>query len=229
MPWWLNLFLYTVSKKLMPTTFSNKKPFLPSSLSIILLAAGASTRLGQPKQLLEVHEKPLIEHTLEQALALKAHSLITVLGANANRIKEEIAHLPIELVLNPNWDTGIASSITIGIQTLEKIHPTAEAVLILLCDQPYISATLIQKLASHFHENEKLIVASEYGNTFGVPAIFDKSLFDALKNIKGDKGAKSIIKKYFKETCFIPFPEGEFDIDTKEDYENWQNEGKNHK
>ena len=192
-----------------------------SRIGIIILAAGASTRLGQPKQLLKFRNKTLIRHAVETALATECEKIIVVLGENADEIKKQIEDLPIEIADNKNWQSGMSSSIKTG---LEKLYDEElSAVVFMLCDQPLISSETILHLIETQAKTQKKIVASEYKNDLGVPAGFSHEVFEELLNLQGDTGAKFLIKKYFpSDSAKISAPEAEFDIDTLEDYQNLQ-------
>jgi molybdenum cofactor cytidylyltransferase len=192
-----------------------------SSLGLVLLAAGASNRLGNsPKQLLEFRGKTLIRRAAENALASTCGNICVVLGAYAEKIKREIDGLPIEIVVNENWQSGMSSSLKYGLEKLLEAAPNLSAVVVMLADQPLIDSTIINRLIEVFSETQNPIIAGEYAETVGVPAIFARSLFDELLNLSADAGAKRIIKKYAASAGKIPVPEAAFDIDTREDYEN---------
>jgi molybdenum cofactor cytidylyltransferase len=191
-----------------------------SSIGLILLAAGASTRLGNfPKQLLEFRGKNLIRRAAENALASQCAKVCAVLGANAERIKSEIDDLPIEIVINENWQAGMSSSLKCGLKKLLEIEPSLSAVAVQLTDQPLIDAAIINCLIEVFLDTRKSIVASQYAETVGVPAIFARPLFADLMNLAEDAGAKRIIKKYSASVEIISIPEAAFDVDTPKDYE----------
>ncbi|MCC5636883.1 nucleotidyltransferase family protein [Nostoc sp. CHAB 5844] len=190
-----------------------------SGVGLIVLAAGASTRMGTPKQLLKYGKQSLINYIVEVAIASVCHPIIVVLGAYAERIQPEIDLLPVHIVENPLWHQGMSTSIRLGVEALNVINPDAEAVIIMLCDQPLVSTQLVNQLLKVYQTNHQLIVASEYGSTVGVPALFHRALFAKLTNLSGVAGAKQIIKNYAQEVLAIPFPEGLIDLDTPQDYE----------
>lgn len=193
----------------------------PSSFGLVLLAAGASNRLGNsPKQLLEFRGKTLIRRAAENALASECEKNCVVLGANAGKIKREIEDLPIEIVFNENWQTGMSSSLKCGLEKLLELAPNLFASVVMLGDQPLVDAKIINRLIEVFLATQKPIIASQYAETVGVPAIFARSMFDELMNLSADGGAKQIIKKHAASVEKIPAPEAAFDVDTREDYEN---------
>lgn len=188
-------------------------------IGIIILAAGASTRLGRPKQLLKFQYKTFIENVVETALETALQTVV-VLGANAEKIKPEIENLPIEFVTNENWQSGMSSSIIKGLETSLEIEPNLSAVILLLCDQPFITKETILRLIAAQEKTGKAIVASEYEKTLGVPILFTREMFEELLNLEGDVGAKVLVKKYAdKNLAKISVPEAAFDIDTEEDFE----------
>ncbi|MCC5652809.1 nucleotidyltransferase family protein [Nostoc sp. XA013] len=190
-----------------------------SDVGLIILAAGASVRMGTPKQLLRYGEQSLIGHIVEVANASVCHPIIVVLGAYSERIKPEINSEEVHIVENPLFGEGISSSIRVGIEALNLINKEAKAVVLMVCDQPFISPQLINQLVEVHETTLKPIVASQYANTLGVPALFNRTLFAKLTRLSGTDGARQIIKKYLGEVLAIPFSEGVFDLDTPDDYE----------
>lgn len=190
-----------------------------SEIGIIILAAGASTRLGRPKQLLKFQDKTFIEKIIETALETEIQTVV-VLGANSRKIKTAIENLSIEIAINENWQSGMSSSIVKGLRKSSELKPDLSAVILLLCDQPFISKETILRLVKTQKETQKVIVASEYENTVGVPALFTLAVFEELLELKDDVGAKFLIQKYLdKGLAKIFAPEAAFDIDTKEDFD----------
>ncbi len=194
-----------------------------SSIVIVILAAGASSRLGQPKQLLEFLGKPLLQHTIDEALKSRVESIVLVLGSHADQIQEAIQSEGLILGVNPNWNEGMASSIRFGLNLMTSKSETVQHVLFLLADQPFISNLLINQLVEK-QLAEKSIVACDYGNQVGVPAIFSRNYFDELFELKGDRGAKKLFHKHSDNLQTIPFEKGIIDIDTLDDYRKLGNE-----
>lgn len=189
------------------------------NIGLVLLAAGESRRLGTPKQLLKFNEKTLLRHSAEMALASVCSPVCIVLGARSDEIRVEIEDLPIEIVTNENWQNGMSSSLEIGLQKLLEITPNLSAIVIQLCDQPFINSTIINCLAETFQKTNAPIIASEYAETLGVPALFANSMFDELANLSTENGAKKIIRKHLASVVKISVPQAEIDIDTNEDYQ----------
>lgn len=189
-------------------------------IGLIILAAGESKRLNYfPKQLLNFNEKSLLRNAVENALESSADLVCIVLGANSEKLTHEIKGLPIEIVINENWADGMASSLQKGLWKLLEIESNLDAVCITLCDQPLINSKIINQLIQMFQTENFPIVASEYAQTFGVPAIFASTLFDEIFSLKSSEGAKKVIIKNLDLTKKISVPEAAFDIDTKEDFE----------
>lgn len=186
---------------------------------IIILAAGASTRMGSPKQLLSYQENNLLQHAIEVALATGFSPVIVVLGANLNTILPIIKSNNITIVENKEWEEGLASSIRAGISALMQEDPFVESALMMLCDQPFVTAALLKQLVETKRITNKKIIACAYKNTNGVPVLFDTSFFPELLQLRGQDGAKKILTHYPEEVGTIAFPEGAIDIDTPEDYQ----------
>ena len=186
-------------------------------ISILILAAGSSSRLGQPKQLVEFEGQTLIERITHTAL-LVSDKVSIVLGANIELIKPvlEVFSNRINLIENPDWQEGMGTSIRIGVENLAE---KSEAILILLVDQPLISQVFLQSIVQTFAEEKMPIVASNYGDQLGVPILFDKVFFPELLKLKGEQGAKAFLKNYPEKTASISFKDGLFDIDIPKDLE----------
>lgn len=187
-----------------------------SSVAAILLAAGGSSRIGSPKQLLPYRGRSLLRYAAEIAVESRVGRTFVVLGYELDRMKAELRGLDVGVIENPDWQVGIATSIHIAISSLPS---TFNAAMILLCDQPLITAGLLDELIRTQEETGKPIVACRYENTVGVPALFDRSLFQELSSLTGDHGAKQLIANHSDQSALIPFAEGSVDIDTLADYE----------
>ena len=186
----------------------------PSSTAIIILAAGSSSRMGLPKQLLQLHGKSLLRHAAETALGAHPAEVVAVLGFESDRMKHELDDLPLRIILNPAWQEGIASSIKEGITALPG---TVEAAVMLLCDQPFVTTDLLIRLITCCTD-KKPIAATGYEQTSGVPACFMRQLFPELLQLSGDHGAKQVINLNPVRVTTIPFNAATIDIDTLEDY-----------
>ena len=190
------------------------------STGIIILAAGNSSRLGQPKQLLTFKGKCLLEIAAEAAINTSIRPIIIVLGANAEIILKNTSYPEISYIVNEQWQGGMSSSIALGITTIKDRHPYLENVIIAVSDQAYMNPEILEGLLSKKESSGKNIVASRYNETTGSPALFNKKYFAQLNSLKGDKGAKQILEQYPDDIATVKFELGHIDIDTITDYEN---------
>jgi molybdenum cofactor cytidylyltransferase len=179
----------------------------------VILAAGASRRLGQPKQLVRVQEERLLERTLRVVREAELHSVFVVLGAHAERIQMEVDLSEAVIVNNPEWETGMASSIRAGIAAVRAETPDVDAVMLLVCDQPLLRAEHLRRLMDAAKADA--IVASMYSGVPGVPAVFPASAWGQLMELRGDAGARSLLND--ASVITIAFEEGAMDVDTEED------------
>ncbi len=189
-------------------------------IGLVLLAAGASKRLEKPKQLLRFQGETLLKRAVITALASDCRPVIAALGANAEKLKREIEEFDIEIVENPDWEKGMGSSIKIGLEKLSEICPEISGVVLMVCDQPFVSADLIARLIESFRATGAPIVACSYGATLGVPALFSQRFFPELLALNADGGAKKIISEHRTDVTEIDFEAGATDIDTEQDYLN---------
>jgi molybdenum cofactor cytidylyltransferase len=185
---------------------------------IVILAAGASTRLGRPKQLLPLQGKTLLQHAVQSALAITTQPVV-VTGANADQLMAGLNNNQVQVVFNPEWQQGIASSIHCGLQALLNRTPAPDQVIFMVCDQPFVTAELLLELVNERQNTHKPMVASAYGGTLGIPALFDKSMFAQLLDLQGDTGAKKLIMEHPDDVAAVNFPEGDIDVDTEQEYE----------
>jgi molybdenum cofactor cytidylyltransferase len=197
------------------TAIDNEK----STIAIMILAAGASTRMGTPKQLLLYQGRSFLQYITEIAIASVCQPVIVVLGANVEQIYPQLQQLPVEVVKNSDWACGMSTSIKSGIELLNNLPQKIEAVVITLCDQPFLSLQIINQLVDTYYSTKKPIIACEYGDTLGVPALFSQTFFSELATLKETSGAKKVINNNLNEVFSIPFPLGDIDIDTPKDYE----------
>lgn len=188
-------------------------------VGVIILAAGNSSRLGRPKQLLTFQGKTLIRHIAEAAQEVAGDRVVVVTGSNAALIAQELEGLDCHLVHNDTWQEGMSSSVKTGIAALQERCRDVNGAILALSDQPFVTAATLQGLMDQFKQTNAGIVASEYDGTLGTPALFGASYFPALLQLTGAEGAKKLFKRYTREVTPCPFPEGRIDIDTQEDYD----------
>ena len=205
----------------MTPTFASIKasatvPEPSGAVALLLLAAGASTRMGRPKQLLPYHGRTLLRHAAETAVAAGCAPIVLVTGALHDELLAEIVGLPILAVHNLDWETGMASSIRAGLAAVAAAAP--RAVLVMLTDQPLVTPELLRQLIVQQHATQAPIVAAAYGETLGVPAIFDKSLLPELLKLQGAQGAGRLIARLGAAVGQVAFPAGLLDVDTPAQY-----------
>ena len=187
-----------------------------AGVAAVILAAGASSRMGSPKQTLRYRGESLLRRAVLAALGAGCRPVVVVTGAHAELSRRELKGLGVREVFNPCWETGMASSVRAGVEALAGAD--ADAVVMMLCDQPHVTAEVISGLVAAHRATSRSVVASEYGGSFGVPALFGRTLFAELAQLEGAAGARQVIKRHAAEAHFLPFPGGEMDVDTPDDY-----------
>lgn len=189
-----------------------------TGVGAVILAAGSSSRMGSPKQTLQYRGESLLRRAALAALSAGCCPVVVVTGAHAELSRRELEGLDVREVLNPLWETGMASSVRAGVEALVGADADADAAVLLLCDQPHVTTEVISDLVTAHRATGTLVVASAYGGSFGVPALFGRTLFVELAQLEGTAGAKQVIKRYAAEAHFLPFPGGEVDVDTPDDF-----------
>jgi len=186
---------------------------------LIILAAGESGRLGRPKQNLLFQGQTLLQRAIGTALASACMPVMVVLGANADQI------MPItnaDIIYNDDWKGGMASSIRLAVSAITK-NASISAIIIMLCDQPFASAELLNSMITTQRQTGRSIVACTYNSTTGAPVLFTKAWFAELLLLQGQEGAKKIIKTHPGHVATVAFKHGGTDIDTQADYDNLTN------
>lgn len=184
----------------------------------VILAAGSSSRMGTPKQLLEIEGRPLIVRAVEAALASPAWPVVVVLGAHAEKIRPALARLPVLIAENPAWSEGMAASIRTGIATLGQFSRRLDGALLALCDQPAFSANAIAQLVAAQARSGRGIAAARYSGRNGAPALFLRRHFPALARLTGEEGARALLNGDPTGVVPVDLPELAVDLDTPEDF-----------
>lgn len=195
-----------------------------NNIPIILLAAGASRRMGQPKQLLPWGEQTLVEHQVNTLSATES-PVVVVLGNQAESIIAILQNLPVKLIINENWEQGMGTSISKGVKFVEEQFPACNGVLISLIDQPLITSNHLTTLLSNFEPGKQQITVSQAESGWqGAPVIFDRSYFAELSKLNGKQGAKAIFRNYMEHVKAIQCNDILEDMDTPEQYNNLKND-----
>lgn len=191
---------------------------MSSTVSVLILAAGSSSRMGKVKQLLPWKESTLLEHTIKIAKVSKACDVIVVLGSNARLIMESIKTTEVVFLENSNWKGGLGTSISCGIDYLLNYNKKSDAVLILLADQALMDSEHINKIIDLYSTGDSDLIGTRYEDKIGVPALFERNYFPDLLKLDGDRGAQLFLKKLGDKVLGLN-PKGKaYDIDTLEDY-----------
>lgn len=189
------------------------------NVQLLLLAAGASSRMGKPKQLLNWLGQTLIRHQLKNLLS--TNKLVSiVLGAYSEQLIKIIDELPVTIYTNKNWQNGMGTSIAYGVKKMMEKDSTLDGVLITLIDQPLLTSNHFKEMLNLFESRKKQIIVSLSENGWaGAPVLFDKTYFEDLTQLKGDEGAKVITGKYRDSVQFIKAGNLLIDIDTPGAYQ----------
>jgi molybdenum cofactor cytidylyltransferase len=181
-------------------------------ITTVILAAGASTRLGRPKQLVPYHGTPLLAHAARTVIAAGLGPVVVVLGSESTTIAPTLKGLDVAIVTNDAWRDGIGRSVAVGVSAAAR-DPACGAIILMTCDQPGVTADHLRRLAETWRESGAPAVGSAYGGTTGVPALFDRTMFDALTGLTPAEGAKGLLGGAPAVAC----PVCEVDVDTPED------------
>ena len=188
-----------------------------ANVGIVMLAAGGSTRMGTPKQLLPFRGRTLLRHAALTALESVCRPIVIVLGAHADALRPELDGLDVHVVENKDWPEGMSGSLRVGMQALSALLPPS-SLIVMLCDQPYVTPGLLNRLAQTWQEAGGDMVACEYGDSIGVPALFDQSHFAELLALEGAMGAKQVLLRHAPNLQSVSFAGGIIDVDTPADY-----------
>jgi CTP:molybdopterin cytidylyltransferase MocA len=192
----------------------------PDKLAAVLLAAGGSSRMGRPKQLLRVEGEALVTRMTRRLIGLEPASVMVVTGSASQAVNDQLSGLPVQIVHNPRWEEGMASSLATGVKNLPA---EIEGVLIMLCDQWQVGLADLQELVQAWNSDISQITAAcwhdEGRQVIGPPAIFPRRLFEELTTLKGDRGARAVIEKHRERVSFVAMKNARFDLDEPADLE----------
>jgi CTP:molybdopterin cytidylyltransferase MocA len=188
---------------------------------LVILAAGASRRMGTPKALLPVDGRPMVVRVVEAALAAPVWPVVVVLGAHAAQVRPVLARYPVLVVENAAWPEGMASSLRTGLALLLQFSRQLDGALLALCDQPAFSATTVTRLIAAREATGRSIAASRYSARRGAPALVGREHFAALAALTGEEGARLLLNGDPAQVAEVDLPELAVDLDTPEDYERW--------
>lgn len=186
---------------------------------IIILAAGASSRMGKPKQLLPYQGSSLIRRVTQEAVNAPVQRVVVVLGASHALIAAEIKDFDILAVVNEAWQQGMGGSIQTGLKVLVDTHPEVTQVILVVADQPYVNTELFKTMMEQQQSSGKGMIACAYSGIAGTPVLFDRQYFPLLLNLSGEEGAKKILQQHQAAIAVVPFEAGAIDIDTGADYD----------
>ena len=186
-------------------------------VSGVILAAGASRRLGRPKQMLDLGDEPLLRHTVRHALAAALHEVILVLGSHADEIAEAVGDLGQRTIVNRDFAAGQGTSLVAGIGS---VSADADGMVVLLGDQPLVSTAAIDRLVSAYRKRGAAIIQAAYQEAPGNPVLFHRSLFGELAAVTGDEGARSVVRRHRDEVVLVEVGDVAevIDVDTEADY-----------
>jgi len=183
---------------------------------IVILAAGGSSRMGVPKQSLQFEGSTLLLRAVDTAISSVCRPIVVVLGAGAEEFEKALLGKPVKVAVNSNWSAGMGTSIRAGVSALG--YSEIDAVMIFLCDQPLIPASMLNHMVSMHFAKAAPITAAFYADTFGTPVIFSASLFDELLSLQDQQGGKTVLARHPNQVTGIQLPEAEVDVDTMDDF-----------
>jgi molybdenum cofactor cytidylyltransferase len=186
-------------------------------IAAIVLAAGRSSRMGRPKQLVDWHGRPLVRAVVEQALAARLDEIVLVTGNAREQVEQAVSGLPVRLEHNPRYAEGQSTSLRAGVAAL---GPQCSAAIVLLGDQPFVSAAILRALIDAWQGGGACIVAPSYRGQRGNPVLFERALFPELQQISGDQGARELLQRRRADVRLVEIDDDRplIDIDTPEDY-----------
>jgi molybdenum cofactor cytidylyltransferase len=183
-------------------------------LHAVVLAAGAATRFGSPKQLARYEGRPLLHTAVSRAVEIAGSAVTVVLGAHAAELAPLLRHTTASIMVNRDWSEGIASSIRTGVS---RLPASCSGVLLMLADQAAVTAQDLKRLESAWRRQPNYIVAAHYDGVTGPPVIFPREDFSGLLELRGDQGARAMIRRSADRVVRVPLQSAAIDIDTPDD------------
>jgi molybdenum cofactor cytidylyltransferase len=187
-------------------------------VAAVILAAGAATRMGKLKQLLPYRGRTLVQNSIQQAIEAGFKPVIVVVGAQSEAVRKAVSVEPVDIIENHKWESGMGSSLVTGVKRLQEIAAGSAGVAILLPDQPLVGAKHLSAMRHLFIAEGAPVVAAEYADTLGVPALFAQSMFSALTRLPASAGARALLRGSGLQVVAFPLPEAAIDIDTPNDF-----------
>jgi molybdenum cofactor cytidylyltransferase len=191
-------------------------------LGVVILAAGAASRIGFAKMLLPYAGQTILGHIIQEVQALHPVRICLVTGKYTDEIQTSLGSNSVDIVPFVNWQAGMAASIQFGMDYLMEKEPNLDTLLFVVSDQPFLERQLLFRMIDAFQQSGKGIVAAKYQEQFGTPVLFHSKYIPQIKKLEGDRGAKKILEQHLDDLVLVDFPLGEFDIDTVEDYSQFQ-------
>ena len=187
-------------------------------VAAIVLAAGGSVRMGQPKQLLAIGGRPMVRRVAEAVCGTGLAQVVVVVGADAAAVAQALAGLPVTIVVNEAWANGLSTSVRVGIRSL---RPEIQAALIVLADQPALTPELLETLVVRYRATGAPIVVPFFQGRRGNPVLFDRTLFPELLAVEGDQGGRALLGRYGQQMERVDVNDAAvtMDVDTRQDYE----------
>jgi molybdenum cofactor cytidylyltransferase len=180
----------------------------------LVLAAGASRRLGRPKQIVHVGGVPLVRRTVLLIAEICGSPVTVVTGANASQVTASLHGLDVVPAHNAGWREGLASSLAVGLESLE---PDWNAALVAPCDLPGLAAGDLERLAHAWRRTPERAAAAAYSGIIGTPAILPRQILPRLATVRGDRGARDLLRRNDLPVTVVDFPSARQDLDHDED------------
>lgn len=187
----------------------------------VLLAAGAASRFGSPKQVLVIEGEAMVRRMAKAALAAGLSPVIVVTGAHHDRVAAALDDLDVQTIENEDWAGGMGGSLAVGVRAMLERAPAVASLIVLLADQPSVGAAELTQILQAHARHPRRILAARYDGHSGPPCVFPQSCFDELAALRGARGARALLQKYAERVDAHDLPAARFDIDTPADHAAW--------